>query len=85
MKASRAAVRQAKTLEQLVEAVASFEDEMSARLDRIEAAILGLSNKGGNSALDEISASVLAKANEATTPAEPEAKPVKGGKNGAVS
>jgi uncharacterized protein YjgD (DUF1641 family) len=60
MKASRANIRQLKTLEQVVEYLASQQEQ----LDRIEQAIVALSSKGSSPALDEITSAVLDKLND---------------------
>lgn len=71
MKASRANIRQMKTLEQVVEHLANMQEQ----LDEIKEALVALSGKGSSSALDAISAEVLDKVNEALPAAAPE-KPV---------
>lgn len=50
MKATRANIRSMKTLEQVVEHLASVQEQ----LDRIEEAIVALSGKGSSPALDAI-------------------------------
>ncbi len=72
---SRVAARQIKTLEQVVE-----------QLGRIEAAILALSEKSATPEVNQAVKSILSDELAEAVAVEPvEAKPVKGGKNGAVS